>query len=366
MFEFFPGNRSWSFACIRLLAESYYGGGEFSEIHRTVQRIRSGDTESWHAEWHETADRVAARGREHQAGGRFESARAAFFRAANYYRVAEFVLPFTDHRKVPTYRRSADSFHAAVALSPGIECVEVPYEDTSMPGYFFHAPAAAGGKPPVLIFTGGADSTAEEVYFVGGPEAARRGLALLIVDGPGRGGMLRLRHRLAIPDFERPVSAMVDYLESRGDVDAGRIALMGMSMGGYYVTRAAAWEKRVKACVSHFGPYDCYRDIYEFYEPLREQFRWITGSSTKDEVRRRLSRFTLAGSIGKVECPLLILHGEDDIITDPRCARQLHDEARCEKELRYFRSGEPGAIHCAYDNHAEVFSFMHDWVAAKV
>ena len=107
-----------------------------------------------------------------------------------------------------------------------------------MPGYFFHAPGA-GEKPPVQIFTGGADSTAEEVYFVGGPEAARRGLACLIVDGPGRGGDApTTQTALAIPDFERPVSAMVDYLETRGDVDTGRIALMGMSMGGYYVTRA--------------------------------------------------------------------------------------------------------------------------------
>lgn len=367
MFEFFPGNRTWSFACIRLLAESYYGGGEFNEIHRTVQRIKPDDTESWHIEWVETANRVVAHGQEQRLGGHPESARKAFFRAANYYRVAEFLLPFTDGRKVPTYRKSAESFQAAVDLSPGIERVEVPYEDTSMPGYFFHAPAGAGGeKSPVLIFTGGADSTAEEVYFVGGPEAARRGLALLIVDGPGRGGMLRLRNSLAIPDFERPVSAMVDYLETRDDVDTQRIALMGMSMGGYYVTRAAAYEKRVKVCVSHFGPYDCFRDIYEFYKPLREQFRWITGSSTEEEVRHRLSQFTLAGSIEKVECPLLILHGEDDIITDPRCAQQTFAEAKCDKELRFIRSGEPGAVHCSYDHHAEIFPFMHDWVAARL
>ena len=56
----------------------------------------------------------------------------------------------------------------------------------------------------------------------------------------------------------------------------------------------------------------------------------------------------------------------DDIITDPRCAHQTYNEARCEKELRYLRSGEPGAVHCSYDNHAEIFPFMHDWVAARV
>jgi dienelactone hydrolase len=348
-----------------MLAESYYGGGEFNEIYRTCHKIVSGDTESWHLEWRRTADRVRQYGRGERAGGRSQSALKAFFRASNYYRVAEFFLSYADERKVPTYLESVGAFQEAVEITTRMERVEVPYENTHMPGYLF-LPEAPIDNPPVLILTGGADSTAEEVYFIGASEATRRGLACLIVDGPGRGGMLRLQKSLAVPDFERPVKAMVDYLEARGDVDSNRIALMGVSMGGYYMTRAAAYEKRVRACVCHFGPYNAYTDIYQFYDPLKAQFRWITGSSTEDEVKERLSQFTLEGSIGRVECPLLILHGADDMITDPRAAQRIYDEARCEKELRFMQSGDPGAIHCSYDNHAEIFPFMHDWVAARI
>ena len=348
-----------------MLAESYYGGGEFNEIYRTSQRITPGDTESWHLEWRRTADRVRLHGQVEQAGGRLQSALKAFLRAANYYRVAEFFLSYTDERKVPTYLNSAGAFQEAVVLTPTMERVQVPYEDTHMPGYLF-LPDPPINNPPVVILTGGADSTAEEVYFIGAPEATKRGFACLVVDGPGRGGMLRLQQSLAIPDFERPVTAMVDYLAARGDVDSNRIALMGVSMGGYYMTRAAAYEKRVRACVCHFGPYNVYTDIYEFYEPLKAQFHWITGSSTEDEVKERLNRFTLADSIGQVECPLLILHGADDMITDSRCAQRIYDEAKCEKELRFMPAGEPGSIHCSYDNHAEIFPFMNDWVAARL
>lgn len=97
-----------------------------------------------------------------------------------------------------------------------------------MAGYLVH-PVEPTENPPVLIFMGGADSTAEEIYFI----------ACAIVDGPGRGGMLRLKKVQAIPDYEKPTGAIIDYLETRDDVDPTRVALLGVSMGGYAVARAA-------------------------------------------------------------------------------------------------------------------------------
>jgi len=164
MFEFFPGNKSWSFACIRLLTETYYGGGEFNECARTITRITSGDQESWHREWLATAQQAEEIGQREEASGHQQTARKAYFRASNYYRVAEFFLPHTDERKIPTYRRSVGCFKSAAKLSTGLEVVEVPYGDTTMLGYFLH-PTEPVEKPPVLIFTGGADSTAEEICF---------------------------------------------------------------------------------------------------------------------------------------------------------------------------------------------------------
>ncbi|MEE8074652.1 MAG: alpha/beta fold hydrolase [Candidatus Binatia bacterium] len=365
MFEFFPNNRAWSFTCLRVLAESYYGGGEFNECYRTISRIKAGDIESWYGEWRVAGERNEKNAQSEEASGHPRTARKAYFRASNYYRVAEFFLPHTDEKKIPAYRKSVDCFKGAAKLSTGIEIVEVPYGDTTMPGYFFH-PTEPVANPPVLIFTGGADSTAEEISFLGAKEASDRGIACIIVDGPGRGAMLRLKNVKAIPDFEKPVAAIIDYLARRGDVDLTRIGLLGLSMGGYYMARAAAFEKRVKACVVLFGPYNAYTDIYEYYPPLRPQMWWIVGAGSEEEVKRKLGKFTLAGSVDKIECPLLVVHGEDDFITSPKAAMRIYDEAKCEKELKFYKAGEPGSIHCGYDNHTEVFSFIHDWIYDKI
>lgn len=365
MFEFFPDNKSWSFTSLRLLAESYYGGGEFNELYRTFSRMRSGDPESWHNEWISTARSVEEKARSEEALGHRETARPDYLRASNYYRNGEFFLSHTDQRKLPTYKKSLECFRRAAALDDGIEVIEVPFENTPMPGYFLR-PILSRERPPVVIFMGGADSTAEELYFLASREALQRGVACVIVDGPGRGGMLRLQKVLARPDYEKPIGAIIDYLTTRGDVDKNRIALFGLSMGGYYVARAAAYEKRVKACVVHFGCYDALSDIYEFYPPLRAQFQWLVGATSEAATRKALSEFTLQGSVERIECPLLILHGEDDLITDPKGAKRIYDEARCEKQFRFFKSGEPGSTHCGYDNHAAVFSFIHDWIRDKL
>jgi hypothetical protein len=118
------------------------------------------------------------------------SARKNYFKASNYYRVAEFFLSHLDERKISTYLKSVSCFQTAAKLAAGIEVIEVPYEDTTMPGYLLH-PVAPAENQPVLIFMGGADSTAEEIYFI----------ACAIVDGPGRGEMLRLQKVLAIHDW---------------------------------------------------------------------------------------------------------------------------------------------------------------------
>lgn len=365
MFEFFPDNKSWSFTSIRLLAETYYGGGEFNECQRTFARMRPGDAESWHREWMATAQSVEAIARREESGGHAQTAMKALFRAANYYRSAEFFLSHTDERKLPAYKKALECFREAASLNEGLEVIEVPFENTPMPGYFLH-PTPRRGKSPVVIFMGGADSTAEELYFLGSREAPARGIACVIVDGPGRGGMLRLQKVLARPDYEKPVGAIVDYLMRRDDVDRDRIALFGLSMGGFYAARAAAYEKRIKACVVHFGCYDALRDIYDFYPPLRGQFQWLVGAESEEQTRKALGKFTLRGSVERIECPLLILHGEDDLITDPRGAKRIYDEARCHKQLRFFKSGEPGSTHCGYDNHAEIFPFIHDWIRDRL
>src|SRR5262249_27243250 len=132
----------------------------------------------------------------------------------------------------------------------------IPYErDVSLCAYFVRSPHGSG-KQPVLISMGGLDSIKDEMWFMQARGALQRGISVLMIDGPGQGGTLR-RHRVVSRyDYEVPVGRCIDYLETRDDVDLEKIAVCGSSLGGYYAARAASYEHRIAACVSHGAIWD--------------------------------------------------------------------------------------------------------------
>lgn len=233
------------------------------ECLSTAYRIKEGDFESWHTEWLKTA-RVHSYANESLALGHNISAREAYLRASNYYRVAEFLLlDPADPRIQTTGGNSKQCFgEAAKLFSPSFERVEIPYEGTNLPGYFY----TVGNKElndepkPILIVYGSFDSTLEELYSSAAAPALERGYNCLTFEGPGQGEVIR---RQGIPfryDWEKVISPVLDYVQNNfGDkIDSNRMALMGISMGGYLAARAAAFERRLSACILYNGVYDGY------------------------------------------------------------------------------------------------------------
>lgn len=356
---------TWSFNVMRLVSQAHFGGSQFSEIYETARRIREGDRDSWHREWKATAERVEAHARTAEAAGHLVSARSLYFRACEYWRMADFMLIPSDPRRLAAYERSVACFAAARALAtPPIERIEVPYGDTALPGYF--VPGAGQGvdeRRPAVVLFGGADSTAEELYFTA-PGIVARGLALLIVDGPGQGAALRLRGLPSRFDYETPVSAAVDFALTRPDVDQERLVLCAMSLGGYYAARAAAFEHRFAAVVIWGACYD-YSDVWASRpddHPLAPHVAHMLGAWNIGEARAIMRRFTLEGVLGNVRTPTLIVHGEDDRSVPVWHARRTYDELTCERELVLFPAGETGAAHCQQDNLTRANEVIWDWV----
>src|SRR3546814_9483226 len=171
-----------------------------------------------------------------------------WLRAADCYRSAEFWLAADDRRRVPTFDSCERATHKFLArcVPPG-EIVEVPYEEGAGLCAYFLKPPHATGRQPVLIAFGGLDSFKDELWFMVGRGALQRGVAVLLVDGPGQGGTLR-RHGIPTRhDYEVPVGRCIDYLQTRDDVDLERIAVSGSSLGGYYAARAGAMEPRLRS-----------------------------------------------------------------------------------------------------------------------
>ena len=375
MFKYFPqdeeaewvkqtGHRGWSYQMIRLISESHYGGGQFSEAHEAARRMRYGDYESWLAEWTRMGEHLAGMAAEAEHRGHFVTARDRFLRASNYYRTGEFFLHPDDPRKVPTYDRGVECFRRAGRyFRPPLERALIPYEGTTLPGYFVPARNAPPGPTPVVIFFGGADSTAEELYFASAG-MVDRGLAMLIVDGPGQGSAIRHQGIVSRPDWEVPARAAYEYLTGRPEADPKRIAIMALSFGGYHAPRAAAFEDRFAACVAWGAHYD----LHEFWSqrpddhPLAIQWQWILGTKGMPATRERMKAFNLAGVIGKIECPTLVVMGQEDGELRLTIGRRMFSELRCPRTFKLFTSEETGAAHCQMDNLTLANEYIGDWL----
>src|SRR6266550_6424578 len=186
-------DQTFSFELLRAIGYTVYDGADIGECLATAARIKEGDFESWHTEWTRTAQRVQKIAEDCVARDHTISARKAYLRASNYYRVAEFFLHTdpSDPRLLITWQASRDCFaQAASRFMFPCEAVEIPYEGTTLPGYFYRVDDSDTPRP-TLIITGGFDSILEELYFFGAPAALEHGYHCLTFDGPGQGRVIR-------------------------------------------------------------------------------------------------------------------------------------------------------------------------------
>ena len=367
MYMFYPNNPGWSFYVQRLIDESTQGAADFNECYRTLLRIRDGDREGWYNEWIKTAEFVEGLAENAATNGHAVSTRDSFLRAFTYYRTAQFWLDHHDPRRTSAILKALQCFQKAGSLLAGAcERVEIPFEETTLPGYFCRAQGRKGEKSPVVLFIGGADTFAEQLIFMGVHKITERGIGCLTLTGPGQGEVLRVKQIYARPDYEKPISAALDLLATRNEVDSKRMAVMGVSLGGYYAARGASLDERVAACVLFGACYSALEDIYDYYPPLQPALQSIVGAKSRDDARKALENFTLRGVIQKMQCPLLINHGAEDFVVSPAAAHKTYAEARCPKELKMWQAQEGGAAHCMVDNRAQAFSFMFDWLSDRL
>lgn len=248
----FPGDQQFWFEILRNLGLAVYGGSDVGEVIATAARVTSGDYDGWHDAWLSTAERLETEARASHP----ISARDGLLRASTYYRAAEFFLhgnpddPRVDH----AYERGVACFRDAIAHIPGITPVEIPYEDTVLHGYFYRAPGK--GPKPTLVMHNGFDGAAEELHFFGAVGGQERGYHVLTFDGPGQPAAIHRDGLTFRPDWENVIGPVLDFLTQDPGVDPARIALLGVSLGGYLAPRAAAFEPRLAAVVAVDGVFD--------------------------------------------------------------------------------------------------------------
>ncbi len=359
-----PDHFFLSYQFRRALGETQEGGGAVSECFQAASRMKP-DLETWHTEWLRVADRNFLRGEEAEQAGHIRTAMNCWLRAADYYRSAEFWLAADDPRRMATFEKCERASHKWLKYLPG-EVVEIPYEKgVSMPAYFIKP--KQGAKHPVLISFGGLDSFKDELWFMTGRGAVQRGIAVLMVDGPGQGGTLR-RHKIPSRyDYEVPVGRCIDYLLARKDIDPTRIAVSGSSLGGYYSARAGSKERRLAACISHGAIWDVeqrFRDRGEGHA-LANHMKWVFGANSMAGAIEKARRFKLEGVLGEMRCPYLVLHGGHDVlgVENSRTVYEYAKSKGVKVTLRLTSEEETGAEHCQHDNPTLGQELMIDWLA---
>ncbi len=373
-FRYFPEHYLWSQLMAGMINLASIGGALFYEVDQAGKRLRGkeGDGEAWHDAWLEMADRTLAAAEAEEKKGHADTAAAAFVRSAIYrYTCERFIHP-EDPRKADSYRKLLLAYEKGMKHRvPGIERVEVPYEEGPLPAWWI-PPKNPTGNDPAVAFFDGLDTCKEFTVLSGGLPLRERGIGVLCVDGPGQGEALRLQKIASRPDYEVAGTAAFDCLDAREGVDSSRIGVMAVSMGGYYAPRIAAFEHRYAACLAWGAHFD-YHEVWVHRRKVIEsggtisssaiwQLPWVLGKPDMDSAMEKCKAYTLAGVAEKIRMPICITHGQDDNIVPVDMAHRLY--AACgspEKELKIFTVEDGGSQHCVFDNTPMIGNWIADW-----
>jgi 2,6-dihydroxypseudooxynicotine hydrolase len=315
------------------------------------------DWKEWAPAWGEVGDAHRALAETAEREGRTVTATEAYQRAAWSYHLGKF-LWFEDrglHEDL--VRRTVESYKKAL---PGLdlpgERLELPFEGAVIPAILRKPRGVA--SPPLVLMVPGLDSVKEELFAMEN-DFLKRGMATLSVDGPGQGENER---RFPIrADWSGVVTAILDGLAGRSDVDRSRVGLMGISMGGIYGPFAAAKEKRLRALIALAGPYDL-SECWPALNPLTKGgYTFYTHSKDEAEAFEKAKTLSLHGVIDKVDCPILVIHGAKDRLFPPEQAERIAREAKHATLLMY-----PEGNHVCNNITYKYRPAMADWMRDRL
>jgi len=386
----------FSFQALRTIGYSVNGFADIGECLSTCRRIVDGDLESWYREWLSTAESVERKAKNYLEDGFLTSAGECFFRSSGYYRAAGFFLTTNpdDPAILETWIRSRDAFLAGAALSNQlIVPVEIPFEDSHLPGYLCLVDDS-GNPGPLILAHSGFDGTKEELYFSLGSYAIERGYNCLLFEGPGQGEVLHMQNIHFRPDWESVIEPVVDYAECLPVTDPDKLILIGYSMGGYFAPRAASGEPRITACIANGGIFSVYESVrimnppdldeilddslasleYDgtIYSMMDENLfiNWYYGNgmmtfgeNSPSELIRALRAYTMDGLVRDISCRMLILDSENDQLVSGQ-ASVLFDSLRCPKDYIMFTEEEGADQHCQMGailvSNERIFNWLDD------
>ena len=310
-----------------------------------------------------------------------------YMHAAYYDRMAEFFLKQSDSRKSALYDKCIEEYHKAFEqLGIEYKAYEVPYEK----GFLKCIRMTPGNYKQTVLVCGGYDSFIEE-FVLQVRKFVQKGFDVILMEGPGQGDCIRQKIYFT-ESFELPVATVLDYFGITS------CTMVGISWGGYFALRSAAFEKRIK----HVVAYDAMDDGVEVMtnifpcficwyirklikngnetklirlltriakksvlaDWMLSQGQFITGADSIPAMYKSLGKHNLTGLYEKIDQDVLLLAGEKDHYI-PMCQFE-----RCKEKIinaksmtsRCFTRKEGGEQHCQIGNHIIAVDTILDWI----
>lgn len=390
-------NSELDFQAIRTLGQTYFGAADIMETAATCWRITPGDANSWYDEWNKTASYLEDLAAKSIEQGNTYSAGTALLRASMYFRQAEFYLHGNpkDPRILQAYNSSVRCFHQGLEFTqPDIQPIEFPYEGKVLRGYALKATGVDRPRPLLILHTG-FDGTAEEVC-LNAMGAQQRGFHCLVFDGPGQGAAIRLEGLTFTPEWEKPVRSALSFARTHfGDsVDWNKVALNGISFGGFLCARAAAFIPEITALIPNGGIYSFFDTVLSFMGPealeavekypkefdegaieymkkdltarwFFENGMWTFGAATPSELILAIKPYTLEGIIDQIRCPVLVIDAEDDQFMGNQ-PQVVYEKLSAPKELMKFSMEFGAGLHCQIGAYGISSERIFNWLANKL
>lgn len=384
-------DKEMDFQLLRQLGTAYQGAS-VGECFYIANQMKEAQPREWVSHFKALADRLREDGIERLHKNHVISGQSQLLRACNAYRAAEYYAPCStaDHNKLGL--QSAECFITALtSMDVHFERQTIPYADIAIPVYFI-SPANDGVKRKTLMIVSGFDGTMEEEFLCRGLAAVERGYNVIHFAGPGQMDVFRSYPETYFkPDIEQVVNAVLNRFSSRYEVDMDRLALLGISLGGYFATRAACFEPRIRALIANSVILDVHAYLTSFlgddpiewpdeddftYDALStfsneqlspelkvrcEQLMIRYGRQSFKETFRYLKTFNIESyHLKQLSIPCLTLIGDAEG-EEPKKQHDLFNQL-VQAQSYVFTDEEGASSHCQVGNISYANAVMYDWL----
>jgi len=389
----FSDNPDFDFEIRNILGQAVGGSADPGEVLAATAGIAKHDHVGWFRAWHELGQRTAEAAQTSAKAGHRVSAARGFLRASAYFGVAvNAVSSLKDTAElIPTFREQRDAWESFITNTPlNVQRLDIPYENSSMPAWFLRA-TRAPADAPTIVLVNGSDGSLAALWGATGAAALERGYNVVLFDGPGQQSQLFERDVPFRPDWEYVLTPVFDFVAGLDGIDPDRIAVYGVSQGGYWVARALAFEHRFAAAITDPGvvdvsaswtsqlpksmnklldegqnaKFDKEMSFGMKFSPETErtwQFRARPyGTSGFAETIQAVRGYNMADVASKITTPLLITSPEGEQFW-PGQAEQLASLTASVSTIIHFTASEGAGEHCQPLARTVTAQRIFDWL----